>query len=144
MTTLDPALPDAEALVSQFLRAQPELEAAIGNRVYTALPGHPTWPLIRLTLVAGSPVVSRPLVVDRPRIQLEAYGGSKKDARDLIDLARRLIAARIEGVHAGLGVVSGYVFGNQSYLPDDSYSPTRPRYIADVELITKPDFNSGS
>lgn len=144
MSVLDPALPDAEALLSQFLRAQDEISEAIGDRVYTAIPAKPTWPLIRLTRVAGAPLMSRPRCIDQPLIQIEAYGGSKADAHELVDLACRLIAARIGGIHDDLGVVNGYRFGALSYLPDDAYTPSRPRYVTDVELTTRPVTGAGS
>lgn len=144
MTMLDPSLPDAEALLSQFLRAQEELVDEIGDRVYTVIPKNPTWPLVRLFRVGGTPRLSRPLVVDQPLIQLEAYGGTKQQAHDLIELARSLIAARIEGVHDDVGNVCGYGFGNLSWLPDNSYTPSRARYVADVELTLKPVFTTGS
>lgn len=142
MTMLDAALPDAEALLSQFLRDQDEIDEAINKRVYTAIPAKPTWPLVIITRVAGAPILSRPLVLDNPTIQIDAYGGSKKDAHDLIELVRRIIAVRIQGVHEDLGNVTGYQFGSMSYLPDDSYAPSRPRYVADVQLFTKPLPNS--
>lgn len=144
MSVLDPALPDAEALLSQFLRAQDEIVEQIADRVYTVMPERPTWPLLRLFRVGGAPRLSRPLVIDQPLLQLEAYGGTKKQAHDLIELVRSLIAARIEGVHDDVANVSGFGFGNLSWLPDNSYTPSRARYVADVELTVKPVFTTGS
>lgn len=138
MTNLDAALVDAEALLSQFLRAQDEMVAEVDDRVYTVIPTKPTWPLLRLTRVGGGVAMSRPRRIDRPLIQLEAYGGSKKAAHDLIELACQLIAGRILGIHDDLGVVAAYRFGPLSYLPDNTYTPSRPRYVADVELTTRP------
>lgn len=148
MTDLAPALPDAEQLLVAFLLAQDEIVDAIPHddhvaRVYTVLPEKPTWPLLRLTRVAGSPVVQRPLVLDNPIIQVEAYGGSKKQARDLIELVRSLVAERIDGVHE-TGVVTAYGFGSLAWLPDNSYEPSRARYVADVQLWVRPNFTAGS
>ena len=130
-------LPDIEALVSQFLRDQDEIVALVDDRVYTAIPNDPTWPLLRLQRVAGAPVLSRPLHVDAPVVQLDAYGGSKSQARTLIETARAVIAARLEGVHA-LGVVAGVTFGSMSWLPDTAYSPARSRFVADFVATVRP------
>lgn len=148
MSDLGPALPDAEALLSQFLRAQDEIIDVIpsdldGARVYTVIPEKPTWPIVLLRRIGGVPRVARPLVLDDVLIQVDAYGGTKKAAHDLVELVRSCIAARIEGVHE-LGNVTGYSFGNLSWLPDNAYTPSRARYVADVELFVKPLFNVGS
>lgn len=126
-------LPDIEALVSRFLREQAEIVALVTDRVYTVVPKDPVWPLLRLQRVAGGPVISRPLRLDAPTVQLDAYGGSKADAQELIETARSVIALRLEGVH-DLGVVSGVSFGSMSWLPDPSYSPARARYVADITV----------
>lgn len=148
MTDLAPALPDAELLLVDFLLEQEEIVDAIPHddhvaRVYTVLPSKPTWPLLRVTRVAGAPVVLRPLVLDNAIIQVEAYGGTKKAAHDLIELVRALVAERVDGVHDA-GVVTAYGFGSLSYMPDNSYEPTRARYVADVQLWLRPNFTAGS
>lgn len=130
-------LPNVEALVSQFLRDQDEIADLVADRVYTALPKSPEWPLLRLQRVAGGPVTHRPLHLDAAIVQLDAYGGSKAAALELVETARAVIADRIEGVH-DLGVVTGVQFGPLSWLPDPVYSPARPRYVADVTLFVHP------
>lgn len=130
-------LPDSEALLSQFLRDQDEIEALVGDRVYTVIPNEPTWPLLKLTRVAGAPVLSRPLRIDAPTLQLDAYANTKAAAHTLMATARAVIAERIEGVHS-LGVVSGAIFGSMSWLPDPSYSPARARFTGDVTLTVHP------
>jgi hypothetical protein len=137
MSLVTPALPDVEALLSKFLRDQDEIDDAIAKRVYTVLPERPTFPLVLLTRVAGVPVVGRPLVVDRPRIQIDSYGGGRAAALANLELVRRLIAERLVGKHDG-GVVAGYTFGNLSWLPDNTVTPSRPRFVADVELTVRP------
>lgn len=131
-------LPDIEALVSEFLRAQAEIVALVGARVYTALPNTPTWPLVKLVRITGAPVLSRPRVIDAPVVQFDAYGGSKKQAHDLIETVCAVIAERIEGVHVDYGVVCGVMFGPVSWQPDPSYTPARSRYIADATFTIHP------
>lgn len=130
-------IPDAEALLSSFLRAQGDIEALVGERVYTAVPKDPTFPLLLVHRVSGSPVGSRPLHLDAPLLQLDAYGGTKKAAQTLIETARSVIARSLEGVHAE-GVVTGVSFGPMSWLPDGDYSPAKPRYVVDVTAFVHP------
>lgn len=130
-------LPDIERLLSQFLRDQDEIDTLVDDRVYTALPKDPTWPLLLVRRVAGAPRLSRPLHVDAPIVQLDAYADTKAAAHELMATARAVIAERVEGTHA-LGVVSGVTFGSMSWLPDPSYTPARPRFVGDMTLTVHP------
>lgn len=129
-------IPDAEALVSEYLRSRDAVEALVDERVYTALPKKPDWPLLLVRRVSGAPVTSRPLHLDAPVLQLDAYGGTKKQALTLVETARAELA-EIQGAHA-LGVVSGVQFGPMSWLPDADYTPAKPRYVADVTVFVHP------
>lgn len=130
-------LPDIEALVSRFLREQDEIVDLVDDRVYTALPSSPQWPLLRVQRVAGAPIGSRPLHLDAPVVQLDAYGGQKAAARQLIETARAVVAARLEGTH-DLGVVSGVRFGSMGWLPDPTYTPARARFVCDFVAFVHP------
>lgn len=130
-------LPDVEALVSQFLRAQDEITDIVGDRVYTAIPKSPQFPLLRLQRVGGFPVTQQPLHLDAPTLQFDAYGGSKADAQELAATARSVLALRLEGVH-DLGVVTGVRFGSMSWLPDPDYTPAKPRYVLDATVLLHP------
>lgn len=132
-------LPDVEKLVSEFLRNQAEVSTAISDRVYTAIPNNPVWPLLLVRRIGGIPRVGRPLAVDEPLVQLDAYGGTKKQAHDLAETTRAVIAERIQGTHDE-GVVSWFEFGTFAWLPDPGYTPARARYIADVTLTVRPNF----
>lgn len=138
MTVLDPALPDAERLLVAFFLAQEEIVDAVDQRVFTVVPKVvPDDPFIKVSRVAGAPVVSRPLMLDQALIQIDSYGGRKVVAHDNAELVRRVIHARILGRH-DLGVVTSFRFGSLSWLPDDAYPPGRPRYIVDVDLFVRP------
>lgn len=130
-------MPDAEALLSAFLRDQASIEALVAERVYTAVPKDPQFPLLMVRRVSGAPVGSRPLHLDAPLMQLDAYGGTKKVAQQIAETARDVIARSLEGVHAQ-GVVTGVSFGPMSWLPDGDYSPAKQRYVVDVTVFVHP------
>lgn len=129
-------LPDVEKLTSRHLRSRPSITTLVSDRVYTAIPENPTFPLLLVRRVSGSPVTNRPLYVDAAVIQLDAYGGTKAQARDLIETARQEVAT-MEGSHAE-GVVSGVTFGPMSWLPDTDYAKAKNRYIADFTAVVHP------
>jgi hypothetical protein len=129
---------DTERLLSAWLRDQPEIVAIVEDRVYTDNPNRATFPFLKLTQIAGGPVFSRPLYLDEALIQLDAYGGPKVLARQLIDTARTVLAERFAGDHPGVGVVTGVNFGDLTYLPDDGYAPPKPRFIAMTSIYTHP------
>lgn len=133
------SLVDVEALVSAYLRAQSELTALVGQRVYTALPKDVTFPCVRLVRIGGAPVMSRPLYVDAARLQVDVFGGSKATAFDTIDVVREELAKMVdEDPVQPEGVVCGVKFGPLAYLPDESYEPAKPRYTQDVVVTVRP------
>lgn len=91
---------------------------------------------MRVSLIGGSPVYSRPLFLDEALIQIDAFGGPKVLARQLIDLTRAALAADFCGAHAGVGVVTSVSFGELAYIPDDTWEPPKPRYAATVSVYT--------
>lgn len=132
-------LVDVEALVSQYLRAQSEVTAYVGQRVYTALPETKTFPLVRLTRIGGVPPMSRPLHMDTARLQIDVFGGSKATALDTIDAVREELAKIVdEAAVQPLGVVCGVRFGPLAYLPDEAFEPAKPRYTLDVTVTVRP------
>ena len=130
-------LPDIERLVTGFLRAQSEVSTIVGARVYTEVPGDPTFPLVRVRRLGGFPTLSRPLQVDAPLVQIEGYAATKGAARLLTETCRAVLAERVEGVH-DTGVVAGVTFGALIWLPDEDFTPPKPRYIADATLTVRP------
>lgn len=125
--------------MSQYLRAQSEVTAYVGQRVYTALPDDKTFPLVRIVRVGGAPKVSRPLYVDSAHLQIDVFGGSKATAFDTIDAVRQELAKMVdEDPVQPLGVVCGVKFGPLAYLPDESFTPAKPRYVQDVTVTVRP------
>jgi hypothetical protein len=129
---------DAERLTSAYLRAHPLMQAIVGDRIYTELPSRAAFPLVKITLIGGEPVFSYPLYLDEAFLQFDCYGGPKVQARLLVDTVRELLAqAEFQSVHE-LGVVNSVRFGSLHYLPDDSFEPPKPRFIAEASLFTRP------
>ncbi len=136
MTTPLPA--DVELVVVTYLRRNgSRLEALVDDRVYTTVPKAATFPLLRVVRFAGGPVRSVPLHLEAAVLQLDAYGGSKADARRLLDTARAELADAHLATHTG-AVVTGVDFGAVRYLPDGDYDPPRPRYSGDVTVYVHP------
>ena len=132
-------LVDVEALVSQYLRAQSEVTAYVGQRVYTALPDDKTFPLVRITRIGGVPPMSRPMYVDAAHLQIDVFGGSKATTLDTIDAVREELAKIVdEDPVQPLGVVCGVRFGPLAYLPDETFKPAKPRYVLDVTVTVRP------
>jgi hypothetical protein len=135
MSTL---LPDAERIVSRYLREHAEVAPLVaGERVYTALPANiGSAPLVLVQRIGGVPPFFRPLVLDEAALQIDAWGGTKLDAWTLAETVRQALVS-LPGVRYG-AVVSGVEFGPLRWEPDGTYKPPRPRYLADVAVYVKP------
>ena len=129
---------DFERLMSNWLRTQPAVTDIVADRVVTVVPNRAVFPFLKLTQIAGTPVYSRPLFLDEAYIQIDAYGGPKVLARQLIDVTRDLLATEFLGSHPGVGVVTSVRFGDLSYIPDDVYMPPQPRFIGMASVYTHP------
>jgi len=138
--TLD-LLPDTEAFLSAWLRAQSELAALVGDRVYTVLPEAKTWPLVRLVRVGGAPLATAEdsgLWADAPSFQVDVWAARKADVWKVTRTIQALLATRIKGTHAALKV-AGVTLGPTQYVPDaDVATPAQPRVILTLDLIITP------
>lgn len=130
-------LPDAERIISTALRASADIDALIGDRVYTSLPkGDRTFPLCRLVRIGGGPA-GTPIYIDAVAMQFDVWGGTKYEAR--------LVAATVVAVLDGLtgytahgGYITGVDPGATRYIPDESFTPSRPRYVVDSVVYIRP------
>jgi hypothetical protein len=131
-------LPDAERLVAAFLREDARITALIGvDRVYTAFPAKAgTSALLLVQRIGGIPPLSVPLVFDEAELQLDAYGGPKSAAHELAATARAVLT-ELEGAVRPEGVCSAVRFGALRYLPDETFSPPRPRYLFDATFTVR-------
>lgn len=129
---------DVEALVSKHLRAAPAVTALVGDRVYSAIPKRAEWPLVRLTRVGGGPV-GTPNVLDAGRIQVDAFGGSKAQARELAATVIGELVANLAGQHdGGESTVTAVRAGSLRSNPDPTFDPPKPRYVAEVTVYVRP------
>ena len=138
-------IPDAELVVRSFLVGRTAVSDLVGTdergevRLYTVTPNPaPAAAFGRLIRVGGVDLPRRSL--GRPLIQLEAYGGTKSQAR----LLAATMAAELEAID-GATVVAGYVQGVEPgtlrYLPDQDLQTergrARERYIFDAVLTIR-------
>ena len=127
-------VPDAERLVSAYLRSEPRMQALAGERIYTAFPAKAgAEPMLLIQRVGGQPPFSYPFVVDAAELQLDAYGGPKVRAHELARTAQACLSA-LTGQVRPEGVVSAVELGVVSWQPDETYDPPRPRYLIDVTV----------
>lgn len=130
-------LPDIEALTSQHFRADVDVVAYLGQHVYTDLPKEfDGWPAARITRIGGSPVVGHPLWVDAAVLQIEVWGGPKRTALEAAETCRQSLQ-QMRGVHPE-GVCTGVTYGSLSYLPDETFTPARPRYLFLATVRARP------
>ena len=128
---------DAERLVAGWLRARPDITALVDDRVVTVVPNRAVFPFLKVSQIGGSPVFNRPLYLDEAYLQIDAYGGPKALARQLIDLARQALTDEFVGLHPE-GTVTSVRWGDLSYIPDDAYLPPQPRFLAMASVYTHP------
>lgn len=145
MPTAD-VLPDAELMVRTFLVGRSAISSIVGTdergevRVYTIVPNPaPPGPFVRLVRVGGTPRARRG--TDAPLVQLEAYGGTKNQARTLAATIAAELEA-LEGTVVASGYVQGIAPGSARYLPDQDLQTergrARERYVLDAQLTTRP------
>lgn len=134
-----PVPPDVELVVVTYLRRTgSRVRALVGDRVYTTVPKDATFPLLRVVRFGGSAGSSAPLWLTRPALQLDAYGGSKADARRLLDTAFAELADIAYHAHTD-AVVTGVTLGSTGrYLPDADHTPPKPRYAGDITVLLHP------
>jgi Protein of unknown function (DUF3168) len=130
-------LPNAEALVSEFLRDQAEVVALVSDRVYTALPFGVEFPAVRVVQYDTEFGTHQPLWVAAPLLQIDCWGGTKAQAWTLAATCMAALSERIEGGHTH-GVVSGVRFSSWTDMPDTDYEPARPRFFFTAQLTVHP------
>lgn len=134
-------LPDAERLLSGWLRDQDEIISLVGDHVYTILPGNlpSKAPFVRITRVGSPPPHNHPLWIDHARLTIEAWGPRQQVSWQVAATVQAVMAqGDLVGRHDE-GVVSGIQWGSLTDDPDPTYDPPMPRHILDATLITHPD-----
>lgn len=119
-------MPDVEAICSARIRN--ENITNIGSRVYSSIPKDPTYPLIVVQRLGGTPAIRQRL--DAALIQIDVWGGTKSQAHDAAQAAR-VALLELEGTNV-TDPVTGYVTavddaGGLIWLPDPLTG--RDRYL---------------
>lgn len=132
-------LPDIERLLVQWALARDAVASLVDDRIYTAIPKDATYPLIRLTRIAGTPAegLGNVLWLDQALIQWDVFGGPKATCRQIAETVRAHLSASVVGGHA-LGVVTAIEFGSFLWLPDDAFEPALPRYTFETRITFHP------
>ena len=133
---------DVEAMLSRFLREQPEVMAIVDDRVYTDLPHTRTYPLVTLQRTGGGPLINVPpnwLV--EAELTIFCYGGTHKLAQSLAATVVDLMHSRLPGSQPE-GVVTLVRDADVSYSPEDESADeeghARPRFQVLVNVLTHP------
>lgn len=129
-------LPNVEGIVLAALKADADVTALVGGRVYSSLPSAKTWPAVRVTRFGGAPAFSSPAVLDAATLQVDVWAESKMAAFTAASTVRAVMEQRLPGVHP-LGTVYRVDLGQFSYDPDEVYDPVLPRYISDFTVYAR-------
>lgn len=127
-------LPDAELLVSDWLRAHSDLDPILGNKIFTALPAGVSYPCLVIRRLGGVPVVRQHL--DRARIQCDIWGRTKYEARTAAAAVQAALHEMPAATHA-LGVVTG-VEDDLGLTWSEDPASNRPRYTFGVLVYLHP------
>lgn len=127
-------LPDAEQLVTDWLRAHTDIDAIVGDRIFTALPKNPTYPCVVIRRLGGVPVIATHL--DRARIQIDAWGRTKYEARTAAAAVQAALHEMPAGSHS-VGVVTG-VEDELGLTWSEDPTSERPRYTFGVLIFLHP------
>lgn len=125
--TLD-LMPDVERLVIETLQGSLDVQALVGDRVYSDLPASPVWPSVRVARIGGS-VSVRPYRLERVLVQVDCWGGPRRLTSRVAETCRAAAVQDLPGVHevGGVGcVVTGVDAGGIVDTSDGEYAPARP------------------
>lgn len=100
-------LPNTAALLSHFLREQPEVADMVDDRVYTILPKTKTYPVVRVSRIGGTSA-THVHWLDAPLFQVDVWADTSAVAFDVAEMCRAVISQRFVGVHR-YGDISGVV-----------------------------------
>lgn len=129
-------LPDAELLVTTFLRAHADVAALVGTRVTTELPPEPILPAVTVTRIGGVPSLAGYL--DDARLEIAAWG-AEDNKRQAEQVARTVEAAMLTIVGPqATGVVTNVMQEGLGlrWAPDETTD--LPRYEMTFDLYIHP------
>lgn len=108
----------------------------LSARVYSSIPKKPTYPLLIVKRVGGTPVTRQRL--DAADIQIDVYGNSKSEARLLAMQARQSLY-EAEGTTITVSTGNAWVSGvtdvmGLTWMPDSANVPLN-RYVFSVRVF---------
>jgi hypothetical protein len=133
-------LPDAEKMLSAFLRGRDEVTGLVDDRVFTVMPRNTPAkvPFVRLRAIGGPPRRGPMRWSRTARIQIDAWGTLKNQASLIAETVAAVIAGAMVGEQAD-GVVSAADVEEPFYNPDaDLSDPPTPRYTFDAMIDVHP------
>jgi hypothetical protein len=137
-------MPDAERLLSAFLRDHADVRDLVDDRVYSEFPrgSLDKRPFAKIHILGGPPRLGPMRWLQTARIQVDVWGGPKAQASLVAETIAAACAADLVGTHDD-GVVTGVdVETPPAYLPDaDLSDPPTPRYTFDVVVTYHPHPN---
>lgn len=132
-------MPDSDKAVRDFLRGRAAVTALVdAGRIDFAAVSDTSAPSVRVTRVGGGDDTSdAPL--DRPLVQIDVWSGSnpsRNQAAALKGAIRdELHRFRTSAMNADV-IGHGAVLQSDIYVPDNDFTPPRPRYSLTYELVT--------
>lgn len=150
--------PDWLACVSEWLRAQPELDDLLDGRIYTELPGDKEFPLLIVNQINDPSVTEDVHWGVNALFQVDVWGGPKATTWTVAESARALLSQRFAGArhdltNGSLTVGSVRVGGirrttdkvaTQATETTSEVSRARPRASFDFAAVLKPGRPAGS
>lgn len=141
-------LPDIELLLRTYLAGVAGISAIVGAdergqvRVYTRHPSPPpSGPYLLVRRLPSPPANRSPLWLDAAAVQLDAYGGTQRQANRLAETARQQLDGFPAATHSE-GVITGVDHGAFGYIPDPDQlterGNARERYIVGATVYAHP------
>jgi hypothetical protein len=136
--------PDPEGTIRAYLRADPDVSAIVGNRVFFGVPrkaNEETFPLVTVARIGGADDPSE-VPVDLGLLDISCWGsidasgnGLKAPATELANAVRSALHRIRERTSAGTGTdVFGVQIGGVVWAPDPDND--RPRYVITAEVAS--------
>lgn len=133
-------MPDAERMLSTFLRTHADVVDLVGDHVYTVMPRQTPAkvPFVRLRLIGGPPRPGPMRWQRTSRIQIDVWATLKNQASLIAETIAAAASADMVGDHED-GVVSAVDVEEPAYNPDaDLSDPPTPRYTFDAMIDVHP------
>ena len=115
---------DAEAVAVTVLTAALDPDVHVGTRYAGTLPA------VVVQRIGG--IADTFGTIDRPRLDIEAWAGSKEAAYDLAESIRQAVWDAVGSVHGGVTLADSRESLGLQYVPDSETEGT-PRYLFTVE-----------